>query len=71
MIIVTGAAGFIASCLVARLNEEGFTDLVLVDDFNKQEKIANFEGKKYSLLVDRGQFIEWLEKNSIKPFSMN
>jgi ADP-L-glycero-D-manno-heptose 6-epimerase len=63
MIIVTGAAGFIGSCLVARLNQEGFNDLVLVDDFSKTEKQPNFEGKKYTLLVDRSHFIEWLKTN--------
>jgi ADP-L-glycero-D-manno-heptose 6-epimerase len=63
MIVVTGAAGFIASCLVSRLNEEGFYDLVLVDDFSKTHKHINFEGKKYSLLVDRKDFIDWLSNN--------
>jgi ADP-L-glycero-D-manno-heptose 6-epimerase len=63
MIVVTGAAGFIASCLVSRLNEEGFYDLVLVDDFSKTHKHINFEGKKYTLLVDRKDFIEWLRNN--------
>ena len=33
MIVVTGAAGFIGSCLVGNLNSEGYTDLILVDDF--------------------------------------
>ena len=46
MIIVTGAAGFIASCLVSKLNEEGFKDIVLVDDFSKSDKNKNFEGKR-------------------------
>lgn len=63
MIVVTGAAGFIASCLVSRLNEQGYNDLVLVDDFSKTQKQVNFEGKKYSLLVDRSQFIDWLKAN--------
>ncbi|MBP6343639.1 MAG: NAD-dependent epimerase/dehydratase family protein, partial [Candidatus Omnitrophica bacterium] len=31
MIVVTGAAGFIGSCIVARLNELGRRDLILVD----------------------------------------
>ena len=48
MIIVTGAAGFIASCLVSKLNKEGFADLILVDDFSNLEKLKNLEGKKYS-----------------------
>lgn len=63
MIIVTGAAGFIASCLVSKLNQEGFKDIVLVDDFSKEEKNKNFEGKTYSQKVDRANFIEWLKEN--------
>ena len=41
MIIVTGAAGFIASCLVSKLNQEGYKDIVLVDDFSNEEKNKN------------------------------
>lgn len=38
MIVITGAAGFIGSCLVGTLNSKGITNLVLVDDFSKSEK---------------------------------
>ena len=38
MIIVTGAAGFIGSNLVSKLNQEGFKDIVVVDDFSIPEK---------------------------------
>ena len=63
MIVVTGAAGFIGSCLVSKLNEEGFTDLILVDDFSNTEKNRNFEGKKYSRKIHRDEFIQWLRTN--------
>jgi len=63
MIIVTGAAGFIASCLVSKLNQEGFKDIVLVDDFSKEEKNKNFEGKTFSQKVERSEFITWLKEN--------
>ncbi|MDP1746142.1 MAG: ADP-glyceromanno-heptose 6-epimerase [Bacteroidota bacterium] len=63
MIIVTGAAGFIGSCLVSKLNEEGFIDLILVDDFSNSEKMKNLEGKKYSQKIHRDEFIQWLRKN--------
>jgi ADP-L-glycero-D-manno-heptose 6-epimerase len=63
MIVITGAAGFIGSCLAARLNEERFFDLVLVDDFSKKEKEANYRDKKFHALVDRSQFADWLAKN--------
>lgn len=45
MIVVTGAAGFIASALVSKLNSEGFNNIVLVDDFSFEEKNLNLEGR--------------------------
>lgn len=60
MIIVTGAAGFIGSCMIARLNQEGFQDLVLVDDFSRPDKFANYEGKQFSRQVDRNAFFDWI-----------
>jgi ADP-L-glycero-D-manno-heptose 6-epimerase len=63
MIIISGAAGFIASCLVSKLNKEGYKDLVLVDDFSNPEKNKNFEGKTFSKKIDREEFIPWLEEN--------
>jgi len=63
MIIITGAAGFIGSCLVGKLNEQGFNDLVLVDDFSRDNKIANLDGKKFSQKIDRDQFHSWLREN--------
>lgn len=63
MIAITGAAGFIASCLAAKLNEAGYNDLVLVDDFSRDDKRANFNGKRYTALVERDAFHDWLEAN--------
>ncbi len=65
MIIVTGAAGFIGSCLVQKLNEEGYTDLVLADDFSDPAKNRNFEGKHYAELVDRNELIAWIAQNHL------
>jgi len=61
MLIVTGAAGFIGSALVGRLNAEGLTDLILVDDFSKTQKAGNLDGKKYTAKVDRGEFLSSLD----------
>jgi ADP-L-glycero-D-manno-heptose 6-epimerase len=63
MIIVTGAAGFIGSVLVGKLNAENFNDIVLVDDFSNPIKNKNFEGKKYSQKVDRKELFGWIKEN--------
>jgi len=63
MIVVTGAAGFIGSCLVSGLNAKGYEDLILVDDFSKTQKDPNLEGKIFSQKVDRESFSEWLDEN--------
>lgn len=63
MIIVTGAAGFIASCLVTRLNQEGREDLILVDKFGIPEKEKNIAGKKFIEKVERDNFEQWLASN--------
>ncbi len=63
MIVVTGAAGFIGSALVSKLNREGFNDVVLVDDFSFPEKNKNFEKLTFSEKVERTEFAEWLRKN--------
>ncbi|MGQ0829841.1 MAG: ADP-glyceromanno-heptose 6-epimerase [Bacteroidota bacterium] len=63
MIVVTGAAGFIGSCLVSKLNQEGFKDIVIADDFSSPEKIQNLESKTYSQKIHRDDFISWLKIN--------
>lgn len=65
MIIITGAAGFIGSCLVQKLNDEGYFDLVLVDDFSNELKNKNFEDKKFSKQVKREDFPAWLRENHL------
>ncbi len=66
MIIVTGASGFIGSCLVAELNSLGKTNLILVDDFSCPNKNRNLQGKLYKNKIDRIKFLEWFEINASK-----
>lgn len=63
MIVVTGAAGFIGSYVAGYLNQQGYNDLVLVDDFSQSRKAANIEHKKYTTRVDREDFFDWLNHN--------
>ena len=60
MIVVTGAAGFIGSCLVSHLNKAGYTKIVAVDDFSKNEKDENLNGKTLVAKVGRADFMSWL-----------
>ena len=63
MIVVTGAAGFIGSCMVQKLNEAGYTDILAVDDFSRADKERNLKDKKLCGQVSRDNFIRWLERN--------
>jgi ADP-L-glycero-D-manno-heptose 6-epimerase len=63
MIIVTGAAGFIGSCLVKRLNQEGFNAIIAVDKFDSPKKNLNLDGARLQERVDRDQFFTWLDRN--------
>ena len=64
MIIVTGAAGFIGSCLIAKLNELNFNYIIAVDDFSNEEKNKNLIGKKIKERVERNDFFKWLDQNN-------
>lgn len=61
MLIVTGAAGFIGSCLVRGLNNLGYYNIGLVDDFSSSLKEKNYNRKKYLNTILRNEFPEWLD----------
>jgi len=63
MIVVTGAAGFIGSCLIKKLNAENFNSIIAVDKFDQPQKNKNLEGAKVKEKIDRDQFKDWLDKN--------
>jgi len=69
-IAITGAAGFIASVLVSRLNKEGFEKLILVDDFSNEKKSGNLANKSFEAKVHREQFVDWLKKHPNKVQSV-
>lgn len=64
MIVITGAAGFIGSCMVQKMNEMGHNDLILVDDFTKEHKKRNWIGKQYADKINRNDFFAWAEVNA-------
>jgi ADP-L-glycero-D-manno-heptose 6-epimerase len=62
IIVVTGAAGFIGSCLTGFLNAKGYRKLILVDEFNRPDKVPNLEGKQFHLEIERDRFFKWLSE---------
>lgn len=60
MIIVTGGAGFIGSCVVRSLNEAGRSDIVIVDNISETDKWMNMRNKKYIKYVHKSKFLEEL-----------
>lgn len=61
MIIVTGGAGFIGSCIVKELNNKGFTDIIIVDHLGDSEKWKNLTNLKYLDFIDKNSFFVELQ----------
>jgi ADP-L-glycero-D-manno-heptose 6-epimerase len=66
MYIVTGGAGFIGSAMVAKLNEQGIEDILVVDDLGSSEKWKNLSNKRIRDYLHKDQFLEALSSNSLK-----
>ncbi len=66
MIAITGAAGFIGSCLATALYSAGQHDLLLVDDFGRDDKLPNLAALKQQNRMERFEFLDWLEDNAHK-----
>ena len=60
-IIVTGGAGFIGSCVVRHLNDQGFSNIVVVDNLGTSEKWKNLVGKKVADVLHKSTLFEWLK----------
>ncbi len=60
MIVVTGGAGFIGSAMVAKLNEKGESDILIVDELSTSSKWKNLVGKRFTDYIHKDNFIEML-----------
>ncbi len=65
-IVITGAAGFIGSCLAGYLNTQGFEQLILVDEFNRLDKMSNLKEKESWVKIERDDFFDWLSTKKPK-----
>jgi ADP-L-glycero-D-manno-heptose 6-epimerase len=59
--VVTGAAGFIGSRLIAALNRAGISDILAVDDLESSAKAANLFGVQIDDYLDKREFLAQLE----------
>ena len=66
VILVTGAAGFIGSCMVGYLNRKGYHNIIIVDEFEDENKKPNYEDKKIIARVDRNELLDWLNDHPVK-----
>lgn len=62
-ILITGAAGFIASQMAKLLNQKGFKQLYLVDDFSREDKKENYVSLQYIELINREDIQSLFDRN--------
>ena len=64
MILLTGAAGFIGSYLLGYLNEQGYEQIILSDEFSRADKLPNYSRKKFTHQVEREDLFAWLDQHN-------
>lgn len=64
MIVVTGAAGFIGSCTVSMLNQKGHDDIVIVDEYSRDDKNKNLQSLNAGLKFHRDDFLAWFRDHA-------
>ena len=64
MHIVTGAAGFLGSNLVRRLNDDGIDDILAVDDLSQPDKFKNLRDLRIADYIDHREFRELIRRNA-------
>ena len=57
-IVVTGAAGFIGSNIIAGLNARGMTDIIAVDDLKQGDKFRNLADSEIADYLDKDDFLD-------------
>lgn len=70
MILLTGAAGFIGSCMLSYLNKNGESNIIIVDDFTQTDKAKNWQDKSFSQKVERKDLVTFLSKTRLQISSI-
>ncbi|NGX30940.1 MAG: ADP-L-glycero-D-manno-heptose-6-epimerase [Chlamydiae bacterium] len=61
LIIITGGAGCIGSCVCKYLNENSNSNVVIVDDLKQSEKWKNLVGKQFFDFIPKHELFDWME----------
>jgi ADP-L-glycero-D-manno-heptose 6-epimerase len=64
ILVITGAAGFIGSCLLAEYARKNTHHLIAVDDFTIEKKQANFVRTTDAEFIDREVFLDWFSAHA-------
>lgn len=65
MIVVTGGAGFIGSCLLYELNIRGRDDIIVVDEADKSRNFPNLINKKFVQFIEKNAFLGLIEQRKL------
>ena len=64
MIIVTGGAGFIGSAIVWKLNQQGESNIIIVDELGNSNKWKNLRGLRFLDYINKDVFLEKILKGN-------
>ena len=65
-ILLTGGAGFIGSCFLWKLNQEGIDNIIVADNLDASDKWRNLAGKKFLDYVQKDDLLRFLNENKLK-----
>jgi ADP-L-glycero-D-manno-heptose 6-epimerase len=69
-ILLTGAAGFIGSCFLRRLNDAGFKDIWLADTMRTADGVQNLAEKKYQAYLSREELLEQVQAGKLNHIDL-
>ncbi len=66
MIVLTGGAGFLGSCLLSKFNREGIDNILIVDNLGETDKWKNLNNKSFIDYINKKDFIRRIDNGDIK-----
>ena len=69
MIILAGGAGFIGSCFLWKLNEEGIDDVMVVDECRRAEESRNLKEKSFSDYIHKDDLLRMVKEDRLASIS--